>query len=194
MSASLLLIVVVVGLPAVGPCREPCSVVAGWLWGLCRSHCYCGAASAPLSHSHQAALPHSFLPAPPVFTLDQSGGRSLPHSGQSPPCTPLPTHSRGVQSRHEDTAHPVGTEPSPFPCQSSAVLGATAEHCAPLQQAAQGPQSPPPPPRDNQGGKKTRRNSIPALLLSMHDSRTGPNSHLGAQQSSPCPGKKGFRR
>lgn len=174
-SASPLLIVVVVvvvGSPPARLCRQPRSVVAGWLWGLCRSHCYCGAASAPLSSPRQAALPHGFLLAPPMFTYDQPGGRSLPHKGQSPPRTPLPLPPiPGVSDPGgpADITHPVGTKPSPFPPKSSTAPTATAGHCAPWQRAAWEPQPPPTPPAIPRG-KKTRRNSIPVLLLSMHDS------------------------
>lgn len=159
MSASpLLVVVVVVGSPAVGPCREPCSVVAGWLWGgLCRSHCYCRAASAPLSHSHQAALPHSFLPAPPVFTLDQSGGRSLLHLGHSP--SSPPPHSRGVQFRQTwghcpPCGHQTLTIPLPKQCSPESHSRALCPTAVSSMGTPTSCPLPPPPSLRYPGGRK----------------------------------------
>lgn len=199
-SASPLLIVVVVvvvGSPPARLCRQPCSVVAGWLWGLCRSHCYCGAASAPLSSPRQAALPHGFLLAPPMFTYDQPGGRSLLHKGQSPPRTPLPLppHSRGVGSRGTRRHHPPsGHQTLTILPQKQHSPNSHSWALCPMAASSMGTPTSPNPPSDTQGEENQEKQHPCAVVIHARLSPTGPNSHLGAQQSSLCPGKKGFRR
>lgn len=138
------------------------------------------------------------LPTRPTHVYMRSIRRLQPpaqraESSSDPPSPP--PHSRGVRCRGTRRHHPPsGHQTLTIPPQKQHSPNSHSWALCPMAASSMGTPTSPNPPTDTQGEENQEKQHPCAVVIHARLSPTGPNSHLGAQQSSLCPGKKGFRR